>query len=67
MKSIGAGRGFRKFYASTYPARWPTLSGENPPQGIPYRCVEISFGSRCLQLRLWNWRRKEQNTGKEPS
>lgn len=38
-----------------YVTKWPTIRGENPPQGIPYRCVEASIGTRCIQIRLWNF------------
>jgi hypothetical protein len=56
--NVEIGRGWHKLSFSTHRSRWPTLNGENPPRGIPYRCVEVSYGSRCVQVRLWDWRRQ---------
>lgn len=52
------GRGWHKLRFWTGVNRWPTVRGENPPMGLPYRCIEASYGSRCVQIRLWNWRRR---------
>lgn len=51
------GRGWHTLRFSVSDRRWPTVMGENPPQGVPYRNIEASYGSRCVQIRLWNWRR----------
>ncbi len=58
MSDFELGRGWHSVRFSSYRHRWPTLLGENPPRGIPYRCIELSYGSRCLQLRLWDWRKR---------
>lgn len=57
------GRGWHKLRFATDVQRWPTCLGENPPRGIPYRNVEASYGSRCIQVRLWNWRRAAAHPG----
>lgn len=55
-RSLEVGRGWRTLRLATYQYRWPTVMGENPPQGIPFRCLEASYGGRSIQVRLWNWR-----------
>jgi hypothetical protein len=57
MKTWQRGVGWRKLRIAVGVQRWPTIRGENPPQGIPYRVLEASYGGRCLQLRLWNYRK----------
>jgi hypothetical protein len=57
MASLTIGHGWHTVRVTVGTRRWPTIRGENPPQGVTYRCLDASYGSRCLQLRLWDWRK----------
>lgn len=41
--------------------RWPTLRGENPPRGVPYRSLTIWLwpSSLTLHMRWYRWRKDE--------
>lgn len=51
------GSGWRTIRIGVGVHRWPTVRGENPPEGIPYRVLDASYGGRCIQVRLWNYRK----------
>ncbi len=40
-----------------HPGRFPTIRGENPPQGIRYRVLEIRLWPTRLSvdIRWWRW------------
>ena len=42
---------------AVYGGRFPTVRGENPPQGIAYRAFEVRLwpSRRSLQIRWWRW------------
>lgn len=39
--------------------RWPTLLGENPPAGVPYRAISVWLwpSSLTFHLRVYRWKR----------
>ena len=35
--------------------RWPTVRGENPPAGLPYRHLRLWLPRYAIEIRIWRW------------